>query len=277
MQDLFALPNIFSGFRRNIEKDFFLQAIGYNNFMYIKPMTHSRVQVMYTLHLVLSGRGTLNIAGRRYNLKSPCLFFLPPKTSISYYPDNDDPWQYVWFEMLGGISEEYARLMGMSYEIPTVHCKDYKASYYSIYGLFKQLELGGTVGYYEALSAFYRLLDANTQDAPKTEKSLSDSIISYLLYQYQNPNLSVENICRDFRISHSYLCKIFRRETGRPLIQHLIEIRIEKACELLRTTDLNIKETAYSAGFGDELYFMKTFKKHMHATPMEYRKKCRTS
>lgn len=273
MEDLFSLPNIFSGFQRNIEKNFFLQAIGYNNFRYIKPLTHSRVQVMYTLHLVLSGSGTLNIAGRSYTLKAPCLFFLPPKTSISYYPDKSDPWQYVWFEMLGGISEEYARLMGMSYETPSIRCKDSKASYYSVYGIFKQLESGGTVGYYEALSAFFRLLDANTQVTLKTEKSLSDSIISYLLYQYQNPNLSVENICRDFGISHSYLCKIFRRETGRPLIRHLIEIRIEKACKLLRTTDLSIKEAAYSAGFGDEIYFMKAFKKHMHMTPKEYRRK----
>lgn len=48
-------------------------------------------------------------------------------------------------------------------------------------------------------------------------------------------------------------------------------IRTQKACELLKNTDLPISHIAASCGFSDSSYFGKVFKQEMDMTPMEWR------
>lgn len=273
MNDIFSNSDLCVGFHNPHERDFFIQGIGYNNFKYLEPTAESRVQDMYTLHYVLLGSGTLNTAGMHFEISAPCIFFLPPDTPISYYPHKDDLWQYVWFECVGEKTEIYARLLGLSAEMPIVPMNNFDKSLECIRRLFRPMDDGAAIGYYSALSAFYALIDINGEDFHEINTQFSDTVISYLHRNYHNPRLTAEKICRDFRISHSYICKIFLKETGKPLIKHLIEIRISEACRLLRTTSLRVKEVAFSVGFADEIYFMKCFKKHMRLTPKEYRKK----
>lgn len=272
MENIFSKPILYTGFSSCLEQDFFISGIGYNNFYYVEPSTVTRVQRSYTLHLVLSGSGTLNLGDNTYSVKAHDMFFIPPGTTLSYYPDKNNKWQYIWFEFAGDNSEKYAARMKMSVSSPVVPCNDFNTVYYSIYAIFKKLEHSKPVGYYDVLSSFFKLLDANSSMPEQKNESFSEAVISYLLCHYQTPGLTVENICSDFRISHSYLCKIFRRETGKSLIQHIIDIRISEACRLLSTSLLTVKEVAYSVGFNDSVHFIKSFKKNTGMTPSEYRK-----
>ncbi len=272
MDNIFLRPALYAGFPGCIEQDFFILGTGYNNFRYIEPITVGRVQNMYTLHLVLSGSGTLNLDSKTYRAKAHDMFYIPPGITLSYYPDKNNKWQYIWFEFSGSNSEIYANRMGLSADTPVISCNDYNNAYYGIYSIFKKLEHDKPVGYYDVLSSFYKLLDINSVDTEEKSDSFSEAVISYLLCHYQTPGLTVENVCRDFRISHSYLCRIFRRETGKSLIQHIIDIRLSEACRLLVSEKLSIKEIAYSVGFNDDVHFIKSFKKHMGMTPTEYRK-----
>lgn len=272
MENIFSRPALYAGFSRCPEHDFFITGIGYNNFKYIEPRTTGRIQHINTLHLVLAGSGTLNLGKKTYHVKSHDIFFIPPDVTLSYYPDSGNKWQYIWFEFVGANSEIYAEHMGLSAENPIKACNDYNTAFYGLYSIFKKLEHNGCVGYYEVLSSFYRLLDTNAASEIKRPESFSEAVISYLLCHYQTPGLTAENICRDFRISHSYLCRLFRRETGKSLMQHIIDIRISEACRLLCSTNLSVKEIAYSVGFNDDVHFIKSFKKHIGTSPTTYRK-----
>lgn len=271
MKKIFNESHVFAGFHDWNEKDFFIQGFGYDNFNFIKPLKPFRIQKFYTIHFVLSGKGILNTNGKQYRVKKEDIFFLPPDSPISYYPDPDDPWQYIWFELNGENTEKYASVLGIDKDNPIIKSCDFMSAYYSLYSVISKLEKNLTVGYYEVLAAFYKFLDINTQRADNNSENFSETVISYLLCHYQNPRLSIEDISRDFRISHSYLCKIFKRDTGKPIVRHLTEIRLREACRLLKTTSLGIKEIAYSAGFSDEIYFMKVFKKNIGTTPKKYR------
>lgn len=83
-----------------------------------------------------------------------------------------------------------------------------------------------------------------------------------------NPNLM--NLC-DW--SESVLLRNFRQVTGTSPMQYIINHRIQKATEMLITTDLKSCDIALSCGFHDFSYFTKTFKRIMNMTPVEYRKK----
>jgi AraC-like DNA-binding protein len=70
-------------------------------------------------------------------------------------------------------------------------------------------------------------------------------------------------------VSPSYLGSIFRRVTGRSPIDYLIEIRINRAKNLLRD-GYSVTETSRFVGFNDIYYFSRMFKSHEGMSPSEY-------
>jgi two-component system response regulator YesN len=74
-----------------------------------------------------------------------------------------------------------------------------------------------------------------------------------------------------FRIAH-----LMKEATGKTPLQNIHYLRIQKARALLESGDLSCTEIAYAAGFGDQSYFIKLFKKWMGITPAKYRKVARS-
>ena len=65
----------------------------------------------------------------------------------------------------------------------------------------------------------------------------------------------------------------FKNQTGIPPTKYIINLRVNNAKELLRTTNLTIKEVGAICGYDDVIFFRKTFKKEVGVSPSEYRKK----
>lgn len=97
------------------------------------------------------------------------------------------------------------------------------------------------------------------------------SVIDYISTHYSSP-LSVKSIADRFHYNPDYLSTVFKRHTGQTLISYINRMRIEIAKTILYNPEIHIKEIASLCGFSDEKYFMKTFKRYMGITPMEYRK-----
>lgn len=74
-------------------------------------------------------------------------------------------------------------------------------------------------------------------------------------------------------MSRSNLMRVFRQATGQPPIEYLVRLRIQKAMELLRSTDLSITEIAMEVGFGDSNYFARQFRRALGESPREFRKR----
>lgn len=106
----------------------------------------------------------------------------------------------------------------------------------------------------------------------KYEKSVSiiEQAKDYILNHF-NSDLSLDDISRIVNISPFYFSKIFKEETGVNFIDYLTNIRIEKAKELLLSTDLSMKEICAKIGYSDPNYFSRAFKKNVGVTPTEYK------
>ncbi|MDC7234581.1 MAG: helix-turn-helix transcriptional regulator [Spirochaetales bacterium] len=83
----------------------------------------------------------------------------------------------------------------------------------------------------------------------------------------------METVTKQFFISPSYLSKLFRQFTGKTFIEYLTNLRVSKACELLKTSDRKLFEIAELVGYSDSRYFSSLFKKHTGLTPSQYRNK----
>ena len=272
MQRISSTP-VYLHYVDNPEKEFILKEIGYDNFNldYITPYKIMRIQNFYTIHIVLSGRGYLDFSDKSYELKQGDIFFVDPGESFRYYPDDNDKWEYIWFAFEGSLGDVYAKNMGISRNEPVVHCSDFRSMYLTIKSFLLKNIPSRTSGYYEALSFFYKILDMNAKGEISSDASYTEAIKSYIDAYYHKAELTVDEICEYFNISHSYICNIFKRDTGITVKGYMVSVRIAGACELLKKTRLHIQEIAFSVGFSDEIHFMKTFKKHMGVTPKEYR------
>lgn len=100
---------------------------------------------------------------------------------------------------------------------------------------------------------------------------LIDQAIAYTHKHYASPDISIHKVCAELHISPGYFSNIFKKETKTTFVTYLLQLRMEKAKELLRTTDLKSFEIAERVGYTDPNYFSFCFRKHAGLSAKEYR------
>lgn len=85
--------------------------------------------------------------------------------------------------------------------------------------------------------------------------------------------LSIEEIARRVGYSPARLREIFQMATGRSMIEHILDWKIEEAKRFLSQTDLTITEVALESGFGTHEHFSRTFRKKVGLSPSQFRNK----
>ena len=99
-------------------------------------------------------------------------------------------------------------------------------------------------------------------------------VLTYIENNYHT-NVTVEELCRISNMSRSSLLKQFSELCKYSPTDYLMRIRIEKACDFLKETNLSIARIAQDCGFYDSSHFSKTFLKLQKMSPKEYRKQFR--
>jgi two-component system response regulator YesN len=84
--------------------------------------------------------------------------------------------------------------------------------------------------------------------------------------------LSLSVVASSVGFSSYYLSRLFHFETGVPFSEYVMNCRVKKAEELLKTTNLKVYEVAEQTGFPNYRYFSMVFKKHLGYTPKNFRK-----
>ena len=90
-------------------------------------------------------------------------------------------------------------------------------------------------------------------------------------------NFSIDAWSRDAGYSEKYLYRQFSRETGISPVKYFNHIRIERAKEFLKFSDMKVTGIARILGYGDLQYFVKYFKKNVGLSPSDYRERYRQS
>jgi AraC-like DNA-binding protein len=126
-----------------------------------------------------------------------------------------------------------------------------------------------------------RFKAAQLKDIVKPDADVAIDLLNPLIKQcleiiekdYRKSDLTIVNLAKQMGISRSHLSGQFKKETGKSFPQHLNEIRMAEAKKLLKSTELQVSEIAYTVGYGTYEHFMAHFKNVENMTPGEFRKK----
>lgn len=148
----------------------------------------------------------------------------------------------------------------------------------------------GVVGYITKPILYSKLIEAvdllllKVQDKPSVADTQSQSdtnpkshlvvakAIEYIENNYNKP-ISLSSVACALNYNTSYLSRIFKEKNNQSFSTYLHKFRIEKACSLIKNSDLKISAIASMVGFVETEYFYKIFKRHTGLTPLEYKNK----
>ena len=85
-------------------------------------------------------------------------------------------------------------------------------------------------------------------------------------------DLGIVHLCRAANLSHTQVFRKLKALTGENPTLFIRRMRLEKAMELLKTTELNVSEIAYEVGFSDPNYFSRAFHEVFGEAPSGARK-----
>lgn len=107
------------------------------------------------------------------------------------------------------------------------------------------------------------------------EKSWNNSVMAkameYIILHY-NEDISLQSVSEHISLSPAYLSKQFKKTYNQNFIEFLIQYRMEKARELLKSSTYTVNEVSCIVGFKDEKHFFRTFKKITGVTPGAYKR-----
>ncbi|MBW7453450.1 AraC family transcriptional regulator [Paenibacillus sepulcri] len=100
--------------------------------------------------------------------------------------------------------------------------------------------------------------------------ALIERIKNYVNQSYMD-NISLADIANEIYMSPSYICAVFKRETGSTINEYIIEKKMSSAKKMLTGTKMKVLEIAEQLGYENSQYFSYSFKKYTGETPQQYR------
>lgn len=113
----------------------------------------------------------------------------------------------------------------------------------------------------------------DTPELKGNDKILIDKIVKEINDHLEDSELNVEKLCQEVGLSRAHLNRKMKELFGLTPSELIRNVRLRKACELLKQPDVDISQIAYSVGFSSQPHFSTAFKKFTGISPTEYRQK----
>lgn len=120
-----------------------------------------------------------------------------------------------------------------------------------------------------------RIFENAIEVRDKITTSKYNDIISkakiYIQENFCREDLSLNQVAASVYVTPSHFSSVFSQKTGQTFIKYLTDLRMNKAKELLKYTDMKTSEIGYAVGYKDPHYFSYLFKKTFNCSPKQYR------
>ena len=237
-----------------------------------------RVRENYHLHVILSGKGSVRVRGKTYQLHGSQTFLIKPDEVSFYQADERDPWHYCWVSFNGASAKDYMDAAGFPDGVYARDC--YVDANEFLMLAWKLLECGENTLQQElrrlslTLEFIALMIDSGVRSSqPRRRDDSPDIYVDHALdvIRRQYADIKISDIAKRIGINRSYLTSIFKSRTGLSPQEYLLRYRLNMACQLLLTTSQPIQEVARQIGYENPMTFSKMFKGAYGVSPSAYR------
>lgn len=216
------------------------------------------VRTHWLLHYVVSGTGIFRREGAEYRLSAGDIFVIPPFLETYYEADAQQPWRYIWVGFTSDIS------LPKAFDGPVIRCP-------GLGNVFEDMRRCAAMQ--NGKSAFLAsriwevlalILEEGKRDNDYIEKALHCMRAEYMT------DLTVAGLAERLNLDRCYFSTLFTRQVGTSPSQYLMNLRLEKAAELMRLHSQSPSVAAASVGYTDIYNFSKMFKKKYGCSPRNY-------
>lgn len=235
----------------------------------------------YMLVYCSKGRGFFTIDGERHEVHPQQFFIIPPDVAYEMGAHESCPWSIYWIHMLG----DKAKSIYQSTQVINTIPSDESARFADRLMLFDQMlnvmERDFTmanVSYvnlclYQLIATFLYVDSFRAAKRPVADGQESVFISRALDYMNENvySRLTITDMARALGYSDSYFYRLFFRHVHQAPMSYFMGLKLERACDLLSTTSMQVCHIALQLGFDDSFYFSRFFKKQKGMSPRQYR------
>lgn len=258
---------------------FYIQEIGY--FRTLEPYFTEREHVnSFLIVYTLSGQGRLTYRGKTYRLLPNDVFFIDCMEYQHYQTEISSTWDLLWVHANGislrGYYEQFdaggypVLTLTEESKIPTllwkmIHNQQQKST---------RMELINSQLLLELLTEL--LLNTHELELASSERPrYIEDILKQLDEEFYR-NISLDQLAKQYSVSKYHLAKEFKKYTGFPPNEYLINTRITQAKELLKYSGLSVADVAKQVGIQNVSHFINLFNHRVEQTPLAFRKKWQT-
>jgi len=222
----------------------------------------------YLIHLVLDGKGIFRLGDRTWELGPGQGFLICPDVLTYYEADAADPWTYAWLGFNGIMAADCLAAAGLAQENPILNLGEHSRASQ----LLLQMQGATAIRQSDILhlqGMLYLFVSALMEESPQAaaeqnggagERLYVDWARDFIGANYSK-DLKIADIAAQAGLDRSYFCRIFKERMGVPPMSYLLDVRMRRAANLLKNTDLTVNEVSMSVGYRDQLVFSKALRK----------------
>jgi AraC-like DNA-binding protein len=259
--------------------DILVTRIGYHSDTHGHYIPRPEGSLDHILIFCVGGEGWLRLGGVNRTIGPDQMICLPAGVPHWYGSGEENPWSLYWIHFTGRQAADYFHWLGASAENPIIHLSrrnDLQAAFEKIWQHLRAVHtydnlLQGSVGivsYFGLIQSMMHAAEADRRAIDRHIQETIDFVASNLAAE-----LSLTELAQLAQLTVGRYTAAFRRATGCSPIEYFNRLRIQRACELLRTTVNSVQEIAAEVGYADPYYFSRAFKKLIGCSPITFRKK----
>lgn len=223
---------------------------------------------------VTGGRGRLLLAGKEHGLYAGDCVFLDCTHAYSYEAVSDD-FSIKWVHFYGGGSEELVRRyekVGGAVRFRPVDFLLYDDLLSDIFRLACREEYISDLRLCSRIMELLAALAAQASGSePKNARQDVGRVRQYLEEHYRE-KITLDSLAERFYSNKYHMARAFRHQYGSSIIHYLTQVRITRAKQFLRFTDMSVEQAGQACGFQDANYFCRVFRKVEGTSPGEFRR-----
>jgi AraC-like DNA-binding protein len=256
--------------------DFLVTDLGYFPITEGHRVTRRNGTNSHILILIEEGNGWLKLRGKTYRTESDQVILLPAGLAHAYGADRRRPWKIYWIHFQGSGAEALLQWAPFTKKSPIIPCtaadrlrSNFRAALATVergYSNHSLLELSRLL-----IDSLTLLHPRNPPPSKNCRSQRIELVMDYMRETLERPE-TLARYAAHGGYSMSRFSESFKKHCGVSPMAYLTELRIQKACELLDRTELQVGEIATQLGFQDTLYFSRVFRKHTGVPPTRYRK-----